>query len=313
LNPPPSHHSHHSYQDGDRPPTNYSNRSNQRQPSPYGPRAPYTHDAYDERPSTGDGPHSPYHGQRPLPPPHATSYPNDQYAAYPGPGGSPGYRQGHPQRKPLPMRPGGPYDKHQSITPNDIIDHYTTQSRAQYDGFLPPQPPLHLEFGDELQQPFVDRPRAGVLKTVGGADPNAHYTPSFEIPNVNFGPTVNYGAPSVLRKPVSPTAQAPAPRTPTEQPRVDHRRQDSATMPWQPAASPQTHRPQRSFALTPEQFVQHRASIASAPYGHGRTLSANSLGGHSARSMSPQPMYGSMMPSGQPGAYQQPLPNVQQY
>ncbi|KAL7791005.1 hypothetical protein V8C37DRAFT_383171 [Trichoderma ceciliae] len=311
MNPPPSHHSHHSYQDGDRPPTGHSNRSNQRQRSPYGPRAPYASGPYDQRPSTGDEPHSPHRGQRPLPPPHATSYPSDHYASYgpgPGPGGSsPGYSQGHPQRKPLPMRPGGPYDKHQSITPNDIIDHYTTQSRAQYDSFLPPQPPLHLEFGDELQQPFVDRPRAGVLKTVGGADPDAHYSRGFQIPDVNFGPTVNYGAPSVLRKPAPPTAQGPPPKTPTE-PRVSHRRQDSATMPWHPAVSPTS---QRSVGLTPEQYVQQRASIASAPQGHGRSLSANSLGGHSARSMSPQPMYGSMMPAGQPGGYPQPLPNMQ--
>lgn len=294
LNPPPSHHSHHSYQDGDRPPTNHSSRSYQ-------------------RPSTGDGSHSPYQGQRPLPPPHATSYPNDQYGAY-SPVSSPrpysGYE--HPQRKPLPMRPGGPYDKHQSITPNDIIDHYTTQSRAQYDSFLPPQPPLHLEFGDELQQPFVDRPRAGVLKTVGGADPDAHYSSGFEIPDVNFGPTVNYGAQTVLRKPAPPSAQAqaPPPRTPTEQ-RFGHKRQESATIPWQPA-SPTSQR--SHHGLTPEQYVQQRASIASAPYGHGRTLSANSLGGHSARSMSPQPVYGSMMPAGQqPGGYPQSVSNMQQY
>ncbi|KAM0462291.1 hypothetical protein ACHAPV_003765 [Trichoderma viride] len=298
VNRPPSHHSHyshHSYQDGDRPPTGHSNRSNQRQASPYGPRVPYSHDDYDQRPSTGDA----YHGQRPLPPPHATSYPNDRYAAYSPNGGSPGYRQGHPQRKPLPMRPGSYDNKHQSITPNDIIDHYTTQSRAQYDGFLPPQPPMHLEFGNELtnelQQPFVDRPRAGVLKTVGGADPDAHHSPGFDMANVNFGPTVNYGAPPVLRKPAPPTAHVPLPRTPTEH--VGHRRQDSATMPWQPAAvSPSS---QRSPGLTPQQYVQHRASIASAPYGHGRTLSANSLG--------------SMMAPSQHGGYPQSVSNTQQY
>ncbi|KAH6606398.1 hypothetical protein Trco_005551 [Trichoderma cornu-damae] len=308
LNPPPSQHGHHGHhghlghQDGDRPPTNHSSRSNQRQPSPNGPRAPYAQGPYDQRPSTGDGHRSPYGGQRPPPAPaHAmTSYPNDDYAAY----GS-GYGQGHPHRKPLPTRPGGPYDKHQSITPNDIIDHYTTQSRAQYDSFLPPQPPLHLEFGDELQQPFVDRPRAGVLKTVGGADPDAHYSTGFEIPDVNFGPTVNFGAPSVLRKPAPPSAQAQPPKTPTSpaSSRVSHRRQDSATVPWQPAASPTS---QRSHGLTPEQYVQQRASIASAPYGHGRTLSANS-----ARSMSSQPGYGSMMPAAQSGGYPQPLPNMQ--
>ncbi|KAL7950609.1 hypothetical protein V8C42DRAFT_307028 [Trichoderma barbatum] len=311
LNPPPSRHSHRSYQDGDRPPTNHSShshRSHQRQPSPYGPREPY------------DEPHSPYHAQPPMPPAHGTPYSNDQYAPhspssgarpYSG-GGSPGYNQGHPQRKPLPTRPGAPYNKHQSITPNDIIDHYTTQSRAQYDGFLPPQPPMHLEFGDELQQPFVDRPRAGVLKTVGGADPDAHYSPGFEIPDVNFGPTVNYGAPTVLRKPAPRATESPVPKTPTEPKVHNHRRQDSATVPWQPA-SPVSPVSQRSFRLTPQQYVQQRASIASAPYGHGRTLSANSIGAHSGRSMSPQPVYGTIVQPGQPGGYHQPLQNTQQY
>jgi CCR4-NOT transcriptional complex subunit CAF120 len=149
---------------------------------------------------------------------------------------------------------------------------------------------------NELQQPFVDRPRAGVLKTVGGADPDAHYSPGFGMASVNFGPTVNYGAaPPVLRKPAPPTAQVPPPRTPTEH--AGHRRQDSATMPWQPAAvSPSS---QRSPGLTPQQYVQHRASIASAPYGHGRTISANSLG--------------SMMAPSQHGGYQQSVSNMQQY
>ncbi|KAH0528071.1 hypothetical protein TsFJ059_002979 [Trichoderma semiorbis] len=302
LNPPPSHHS-------DRPPTNHSHRSNishhshrsqQRQPSPYGPRTPYD-----------EPPHSPYFAQPPPPPVHGSSYSNDQYASY-SPGGSPGYGQ-HPHRKPLPTRPDAPYNnKHQSITPNDIIDHYTTQSRAQYDGFLPPQPPMHLEFGDELQQPFVDRPRNGVLKTTGGADPDAHYNSGFAIPDVNFGPTVNYGAPPVIRKPAPRSAESPvpkAPKTPTE-PRPGHRRQES--VPWQPAA-PTSPGSQRSFRLTPQQYVQQRASIASAPYGHGRTLSANSLGGHSARSMSPQPVYGTIVQPTQPGGYQQPLQSTQQY
>ncbi|KKP05561.1 SKG3 [Trichoderma harzianum] len=311
LNPPPSRHSHRSYQDGDRPPTNHSHHSNishhshrsqQRQPSPYGPRTPFD-----------DPPHSPYHAQPPPPPAHGSSYSNDQYASY-SPGGSPGYGQ-HPHRKPLPTRPDAPYNnnnKHQSITPNDIIDHYTTQSRAQYDGFLPPQPPMHLEFGDELQQPFVDRPRNGVLKTTGGADPDAHYNSGFAIPDVNFGPTVNYGAPPVIRKPAPRTAESPvpkAPKTPTE-PRPGHRRQES--VPWQPA-TPASPGSQRSFRLTPQQYVQQRASIASAPYGHGRTLSANSLGGHSARSMSPQPVYGTIVQPTQPGGYQQPLQSTQQY
>ncbi|PTB64441.1 hypothetical protein BBK36DRAFT_1161491 [Trichoderma citrinoviride] len=303
LNRPPSHHSHHSYRDGDRPPTNHSHRSHQRQPSPYG--SAYAQGPYDQRPASRDESHTQYHAQRPLPPPHATSYPNEPYGSYnpsasPYPGGGfPGYSQGHPQRKPLPMRPESSYDKHQSITPNDIIDHYTTQSRAQYDGFLPPQPPVHLEFGQELQQelqqqlqqPYVERPRAGVLKTVGGADPEAHYNPGFEIPDVNFGRTVKYGVAPVLRKPAPPTHEPQVPKTPT-QPKANHKRQDSSTVPWHPA-SPTSPGSQRSFRLTPEEYVQHRASIASAPYGHGRTLSATSIGGHSVRPLSPASMYGS--------------------
>ncbi|OTA08456.1 hypothetical protein A9Z42_0001610 [Trichoderma parareesei] len=310
MNRPPSHHSHHShhsYRDGDRPPTNHSHQSRQRQPSPYGQRPPYTQGPYDQRPVSRDESHSPYHAQRPLPPPHATSYPDEQYGSYRpdsgarpySGGGFPGYNQGHPQRKPLPMRPEASWNKHQSITPNDIIDHYTTQSRAQYDGFLPPQPPLHLEFRNELQeelqqqlqQPYVERPRAGVLKTVGGADPESHYNPGFEIPDVNFGPTVKYGVAPVLRKPAPPTHEPQVPKTPT-QPKSNHKRQDSSTVPWHPA-SPTSPGSPRSVRLTPEEYVQHRASIASAPRGHGRTLSANSLGGHSARAMSPQTVYGS--------------------
>lgn len=251
-------------------------------------------------------------GHRPPPP----NGPPDQYGNYrPGPGGPPppGGRGAppqnvHPHRKPLPRQTN-------SITPNDIIDHYTSDP---YRGGPPPPgrgpaaPPYQQGpryGGMNGPNDGEDRPRAGVMKTVGGAEPPVQRPGGFDIPEVNFGPTINYGASAVP----SQQAQGPAEHNvPGQQqgynysseqsrygpgpgsghgsgpPPPDQARQETVdsqkrTMAWQPGGSYAGSAPvagQR--ALTPEQYVQHRAG-AGPPPGYGS--------GPGGRQPSPQPPY----------------------
>ncbi|KAF9876451.1 ph domain protein [Colletotrichum karsti] len=145
-------------------------------------------------------------------------------------------------------------------------------------------------------QKSYDRPRAGVLKTVGGADSPVSGREDFAIPDVNFGPTVNYGANQPARNktptPLNPQG-IPNPQRPfspaLKSPPYDggHNRQESEDtvrkVAWQPGAAAVGN----GQGMTAEQFVQQRAAQATTPmYGHGRTPSGNIL---TMRSMTPTP------------------------
>jgi CCR4-NOT transcriptional complex subunit CAF120 len=141
-----------------------------------------------------------------------------------------------------------------------------------------------------------DRPRAGVLKTVGGGELPVIKAPQdtgYTVPEVNFGPTINYGAsgnprsktPTPLnsaqinQRPHSPPRKSPIPE-------LGHARQGSEdtlrrSVLWQPgSATAGTHNGGASQAVSAEQFVQQRAAAAAVPiYSHSRTPSGNLLTG----------------------------------
>jgi CCR4-NOT transcriptional complex subunit CAF120 len=205
----------------------------------------------------------------------------------PGPPGPPGqYRPGPPgslgppgpgQMRNFPERSAS-HDKHVSMTPDAIIEHY---SGDHYNRGPPPPMPTGRGYGGPGPEydDAPDRPRAGTLKTVGGGDvPAPLRTGSYDLPDVNFGPTTNYGAGMQNRPPPSPgygqrpfTPTGPRPGTaggqspgPSQMRRPDD--MGARQRPWQP---PQGDQP------------------PPAPY-------QQSMG---ERSMSPRPM----PPMGQPG------------
>lgn len=156
-------------------------------------------------------------------------------------------------------------------------------------------------------QESVERPRAGVLRTVGDAPSTESGEHSLQIPEVDFGPTPNYAAQSAQRNktptPLSPTGSSTGPSTgmPARKPTRDqlqayepsHNRQDSddtillrrRSVAWQPVATGAVSPAGsgvgegRPGALTPEQFVLQRAAQAAASpaYSHQRAASYNSL------------------------------------
>ncbi|WQF84931.1 Putative pleckstrin domain, PH-like domain superfamily [Colletotrichum destructivum] len=147
----------------------------------------------------------------------------------------------------------------------------------------------------QRSQKSFERPRAGVLKTVGGAE-SPHS--DMNIPDINFGPTVNYAASQPARNktptPLNYQSGMPGPQRPFSpaeamSPPHDqgHSRQDSEDtvrkVAWQPGAAAVS----TGQGISPEQFVQQRAAQATTSmYAHGRTPSGNIL---TMRSMTPTP------------------------
>ncbi|KAM0287745.1 hypothetical protein ACHAQH_000276 [Verticillium albo-atrum] len=135
-------------------------------------------------------------------------------------------------------------------------------------------------------QASVERPRAGVLRTTGGEPPvpDMPNPQTFDIPDVNFGPTINYGA-SPRKKtptPINPGLQrpySPALRSPAV---ASHEQGDAPPrqVPWQPSGGGNLS---NSSGLSPEQYVQQRAAQA----GHVRTPSNQALNNMRAKTPSP--------------------------
>ncbi|GAO17792.1 hypothetical protein UVI_02049410 [Ustilaginoidea virens] len=315
---------------------------NQRSRSPMGPPSPYGL-GENSRPGTSDSnrpPHPPGQGGPPRSPnPHQQGFRPDQAAPSPGPGGPPGsYGRGRPPpgQRPPPngapgqhanMRPGpggrgGPPPGHahrkpvprqtNSITPDHIIDHYTSDS---FPGGAPvferrPAPPPHGQgpaFGGSNGLNDEERPRAGVLKTVAGGEPPLQREAEFNVPEVNFGPTLNYGAFTVSRKqpPKSvehgATSQVSGNHCSEQKSfasghQQGHARRESKdsvqrTMAWQPSGSYARSWSSSSSggrALTPEQYVQHRALGPCPPFGTNPAGAPQVIG---PRTATPQPLY----------------------
>ncbi|SPJ79210.1 related to CAF120 CCR4 Associated Factor 120 kDa [Fusarium torulosum] len=237
------------------------------------------------------------------------------------PNGPPGQMT---HRKPVPgpsvQGPPAPFDNNKgntmsgssAITTNEIIDHYAydqgrqTPREGTPNSDRRPPPPDRQESHMSNQSShyddnsptsslknFVDtyqysepKPRAGVLKTVGGAEELGPGDPGYGIPNINFGPTINYAATQDRNKSSNPGGASQRPHTPgghgpTPPPHKSSGSQGSLgrnespdpkrTMAWQPgtsAPSPGSH------GLSAEEFVQQRAA-------HARSASGNTLGGRS--------------------------------
>ncbi|KAI1180649.1 hypothetical protein F4777DRAFT_597429 [Nemania sp. FL0916] len=147
----------------------------------------------------------------------------------------------------------------------------------------------------------MERPRAGVLKTVGAAEDPLPGTSksSFEIPGIDFGPTLNYAtAPQSLALPsgtgASQTSSSPGPRSQSPAaaplrrspiPEASHSRQDSEenvrkSIIWQPAGGAAGSFGSSGPGLSAEEFVQQRFAAATPTYAHQRHSSGNNLSGY---------------------------------
>ncbi|KAK3995468.1 hypothetical protein QBC44DRAFT_389423 [Cladorrhinum sp. PSN332] len=150
-------------------------------------------------------------------------------------------------------------------------------------------------------QNSVDRPRAGVLKSTAEDQAPPRKGPGngddYSIPEINFGPTLNYGAlPPSKTIPITVTSRAsdtsssaqssrpsgptPGRRSPGSGSGLSHLRQESGdtlrrSIPWQPGTLAGSSSGEN--AVSPEQFVQQRASVVLPMYAHQRTPSGNTL------------------------------------
>ncbi|KAK4449453.1 hypothetical protein QBC34DRAFT_380266 [Podospora aff. communis PSN243] len=253
----------------------------------------------------GQGPQGPPPGRR-TPPPGIQRPPQTQ-------GGSPPIN-----RKPLPPRTN-------SLQRQDGGDVPVRGPQSPgHDGNMPPPVPVHHPRRQNSERSAVssrhddasstaspdyastrrstdtqesvdraDRPRAGVLKMIGndpvGSEPGSGAdSQEYTVPDVNFGPTINYGASKNVptnARPIEPGHMVPAQqsygrKSPGPGPSYTHYRQESddtirRSVAWQPGIAAVGS---GDAALSPEQFVQQRAAAAATPlYAHQRNPSANTL------------------------------------
>ncbi|KAI0459595.1 hypothetical protein F5B21DRAFT_511275 [Xylaria acuta] len=199
-----------------------------------------------------------------------------------------------------------------SPTPPTGVQRYDTmisQASSRYDdGASTSSPDYASSRPSTGTSTSVERPRAGVLKTVGAAEEPSFQNgeSSFDIPGIDFGPTLNYAtAPRNLASPIglgtslpsnpsAPRAQSPAAALPQRALISDasHNRQDSEenvrrSVIWQPggaiAGSPGPSGP----GLSAEEFVQQRAATATSLYAHQRHSSSNTLSHYRAGTPTP--------------------------
>jgi CCR4-NOT transcriptional complex subunit CAF120 len=143
----------------------------------------------------------------------------------------------------------------------------------------------------------VERPRAGVMRTVGGAEPSdpKNSEESSFATQIDFGPTLNYAAIRAPRRP-SPDKKADVHaqeygRSPRSSSRnamntdVGQNRNDpnasaaGRTVPWQPGMAAAGTIATGGQPMSPEQFIQQRAAATTTPplYVHQRQSSANTV------------------------------------
>ncbi|GAW12230.1 hypothetical protein ANO14919_015910 [Xylariales sp. No.14919] len=187
--------------------------------------------------------------------------------------------------------------------PQPGVRRYDTMSSRYDDGASTSSPDYASSRPSTGTSSSVERPRAGVLKTVGAAEDSSARSggSSFEIPGIDFGPTLNYAAaprnaPSASQNPnlSGPRAQSPATVLP-QRPFVSgasHSRQDSEenvrkSVIWQPAGPTAGSPGPGGPGLSAEEFVQQRAATATPLYAHQRHSSGNTLSGYRAGTPTP--------------------------
>ncbi|KAI0913197.1 hypothetical protein F4823DRAFT_84751 [Ustulina deusta] len=200
-----------------------------------------------------------------------------------------------------------------SPAPQPGIVRYDTmisQASSRYDDGASTSSPDYASSrpSTETASSVVERPRAGVLKTVGAREEPVARSggSSFEIPGIDFGPTLNYAAAprnmpssggigtSQPSNPSGPRAQSPAAAFPQRppMPEASHGRQGSEenvrkSVIWQPASAVAGPPGSGGPSLSAEEFVQQRAATATPLYAHQRHSSGNTLAGYRAGTPTP--------------------------
>ncbi|KAI1819863.1 hypothetical protein F4861DRAFT_107501 [Xylaria intraflava] len=194
------------------------------------------------------------------------------------------------------------------------FDTMVSEASSQYDDGVSTSSPDYASSRPSTgTSSLVERPRAGVLRTVGateGSPPRAGET-SFDIPGIDFGPTINYAAAprdltslggintSQASSPPANRAQSPPDTSLHRQPlpEASHSQQGSEdnkrkSVIWQPAATTAGSSGSSGPGLSAEEFVQQRLTAAAAAplYAHHRHSSGITLSG--IRTGTPTPPLG---------------------
>ncbi|KAI2620852.1 hypothetical protein GGS21DRAFT_387272 [Xylaria nigripes] len=196
------------------------------------------------------------------------------------------------------------------VAPPPGVRRYNTwvsEASSQYDDGVSTSSPDYASSRPSTgKSSLVERPRAGVLRTVGAGGDISPPTGeiSFDIPGIDFGPTLNYAtAPQSLtlggsgasqtsnqtsnppsRRTQSPSGALPHQRTLSEVSQSQHGSDENKrrSVIWQPAATTAGSSGSSGPGLSAEEFVQQRVTAAAATplYAHQRHSSGITLSGY---------------------------------
>ncbi len=183
------------------------------------------------------------------------------------------------------------YNENDAFVPQTVnrADTKRSEASSKYEDASSTTSPDYASTHESVDtRESVERPRAGVLRTVGSTAPPAAPKNDLGIPEVNFGPTYNYTAANVPRNktPTGPSGSGPSPHGNYRQDNEDPSGRRSVA--WQPGGSVDASADDgRRETLTPEQFVLQRAQASPQMYAHQRIPSNNSLTGLTGYAPSP--------------------------
>ncbi|KAK5655014.1 hypothetical protein OQA88_6773 [Cercophora sp. LCS_1] len=190
---------------------------------------------------------------------------------------------GHSQQRPFNAGGPPPVPPHGTHRQNGDAGYFDDASSTASPDYASTRPSTDTQVSVDR-----DRPRAGVLKTTGtesAAPGSRENSTEYSIPDVNFGPTINYGASKVtspMNQPAQPYTPSSGRKSPGPGPALSHFRQESndtirRSVAWQPGAAA-VGTLSAENALSPEQFVHQRAVVANSPlHPHQRNPSSNTL------------------------------------
>lgn len=198
------------------------------------------------------------------------------------------------QRKPLPGTNTAAFSSPDTISnyerPTDFIDQMgfdrivpqnVDTNNAPY--FMSP------DFATTETRGSFERPRAGVMRTVGTGQATESVKLDISIPDFDFGPTINYARLPVLQPSGQSNSQSTGEPKISLDTTIKHNSRPSSRasitpeppnhsriVPWQPAVAAVIPTAERR-SITPEQFVQQRAAAHRPVYAHNRSKSSTSI------------------------------------
>jgi CCR4-NOT transcriptional complex subunit CAF120 len=181
-------------------------------------------------------------------------------------------------------------DEHyQTPLPQALIHRQNSDFDSVYDDTASPLSPNYASPRRSFDtRESVEKPRAGVMRTVGSSEPTIQAEAQRASIHIDFGPTFNYASDNIPsgalspgltpKRPDSPgRSKSPGPNRLSTEPMLYRNNSSERTVAWQPSMAANANMIAAQGGISVAQFVQQRASVATPLYAHQRQQSSATL------------------------------------